>query len=59
MYSEDGMKGQNAVEHAKQKYEDLKTQFLDAVLFFDYFSKQWIPKAEMWVTGFCNIPHVG
>lgn len=47
MYSEDGMMGQNVVEHAKQKYDDLKTEFLNAMLFFDYFSKQWISKAEM------------
>lgn len=59
MYYEDGMKGQNDVEHAKQKYDDLKTEFPNAILFFDYFSKQWISKAEMWVTGFCNIPHAG
>jgi hypothetical protein len=59
MYSADGMKDQNAVEHAKQAYEDLRLQFPHAVGFFEYFTKQWICKADMWVTGFRNIPHAG
>jgi hypothetical protein len=59
MYSSDGRKGQNAVEYAKQGYEDLKLQFPQAVGFFEYFTKQWMGKVDMWVTGFRNIPHAG
>jgi hypothetical protein len=59
MYSQDGMKGQNAVEHAKQQYEELRLQFPEAAPFFEYFTKQWLGKANMWVTGFRNILHAG
>jgi hypothetical protein len=34
-------------------------QFPHAASFFEYFTKQWIRKADMWVTGFRNIPHAG
>jgi hypothetical protein len=59
MYSSDGMKGQNPVKHAKREYEDLRMQFPQVVAFFNYFSKHWIAKADMWVTGFRNIPYTG
>lgn len=59
MYSADGMKGQNTVEHANQAYEELRLQFSHAAGFFEYFTKQWIGKADMWITGFHNIPHAG
>jgi hypothetical protein len=59
MYTTDGNKGNNTVAQAQQKFDDLKLQFPQALEFFVYFEKQWMPKMCMWVIGFRNVPHAG
>ena len=57
MYGNEILQGELAVKAAREKFEFLKVKYPQAKLFFLYFEKTWIPKIEMWVKGYRNIPH--
>ena len=57
MYGNGILQGDLAVKAAEERFQHLKTKYPQAKAFFTYFEKTWIPKIEMWVKGYRNIPH--
>ena len=57
MYGNGNLQGELAVKVTMERFEFLKAKYPQAKAFFLYFEKTWIPKIEMWVKGYRNIPH--
>ena len=57
MYGNGILQGDLAVKAAHERFKFLKEKYPQAKAFFAYFKEHWIPKLEMWVKGFRNMPH--
>lgn len=57
MYGNGILQGDLAVQAARERFQFIKAKYPQAKAFFVYFETTWIPKIEMWVKGFRNMPH--
>ena len=57
MYGNGILQGDLAVKAARERFQYMKSKYPQAKAFFTYFEATWIPKIEMWVKGFKNMPH--
>ena len=57
MYGNGILQGDLAVKAARERFQHLKAMYPQAKAFFVYFETTWIPKIEMWVKGYRNMPH--
>ena len=57
MYGNGILQGDLAVQAARERFQHIKAKYPQAKAFFAYFETHWIPKIEMWVKAFRNMPH--